>query len=366
MYWLSMLMLFLMFVPISVALVSMPYLTRENDSFGVSVSLDMYYSDTLSTMRKKYVWVSSIMYSLLLLFCLISISVITDAVQQGTFIAVYVVCMIICSTIINIIFHLKTKKYKSSFPSVPLQRTILAVDTGFRRQKLILSNKWFLIHIAIIITSVVLVLLNYNRFPERLPMEFDFNGEVTRSVYKSYRTVLGLNYMQVIMTLLFMLINWSILKSKQQINANDPQKSIQQNTIFRRRWSLFIIITGLLFVLLFSFIQLNMVFMLNIEIVEIVSISIISIILIGTLLISFTTGQGGNLIGGRITSSNMEPINNDTYWKLGVIYFNPYDPSIFIEKRLGVGWTLNFARPMSWFLLLGILALIIGSSLLVS
>jgi uncharacterized membrane protein len=306
------------------------------------------------------------MYSILLLFSLISISIITDAAQQGTFILVYVVCLVICSTIINIIFHLKMKKYKSSSPSVPLQKTILAIDTGFRRQKLIFSNKWFLIHFAIIIANITLVLLNYNRFPEILPMQFDFNGQVTRSVYKSYRTLLGLNCMQIVMTLLFMFINWSILKSKQQINANDPQKSIQQNTTFRLRWSLFIILTGLLIILLFSFIQLNMMFTLNIEILSIVSISIVSMILIGALLLSFTTGQGGSRVGGRIVPSNVETNNNDAYWKLGGIYFNPHDPSLFVEKRMGVGWTLNFARPMSWFLLLGILAVVIGTSLLVS
>ncbi|AJS61296.1 DUF1648 domain-containing protein [Paenibacillus sp. IHBB 10380] len=366
MYWLSMLMLFLMFISTSVVLISMPYLTSERDSFGVSISQDMYYSDELSTMRKKYVWISSIVYSILLLFCLVSISLITNAGQQGTLIIVYVVCLVTCSTIINVIFHLKMKKYKSAFPSVPLQKTILAIDTAFRRHKLIFSNKWFLIHFAIIIANIALVLLNYNRFPEILPMKFDFNGQVTRSVYKSYRTLLGLNCMQIVMTLLFMFINWSILKSKQQINANDPQKSIHQNTTFRRRWSLFIILTGLLIVLLFSFIQLNMMFLLNIEILFIVSISIVSMILIGSLLLSFTTGQGGSRVGGRITPSNVEPTNNDAYWKFWGIYFNPHDPSLFIEKRMGIGWTINFARPMSWFLLLGILAIVIGTALLVS
>ena len=34
-------------------------------------------------------------------------------------------------------------------------------------------------------------------------------------------------------------------------------------------------------------------------------------------------------------------------YKWGVFYYDPGDPRILVEKRLGIGWTLNFARPAS-------------------
>jgi uncharacterized membrane protein len=35
-------------------------------------------------------------------------------------------------------------------------------------------------------------------------------------------------------------------------------------------------------------------------------------------------------------------------WKWGIIYFNPKDKRIFPPKRLkGLGWTVNFANPLS-------------------
>ena len=40
----------------------------------------------------------------------------------------------------------------------------------------------------------------------------------------------------------------------------------------------------------------------------------------------------------------------DECWKWGQIYYNPADPSIWIEKRAGVGYTVNFARPTAWVL----------------
>lgn len=35
----------------------------------------------------------------------------------------------------------------------------------------------------------------------------------------------------------------------------------------------------------------------------------------------------------------------------GAIYYAPDDPDVWVEKRFGFGWTLNFARPAAWALL---------------
>lgn len=32
-------------------------------------------------------------------------------------------------------------------------------------------------------------------------------------------------------------------------------------------------------------------------------------------------------------------------------YYNADDPSVWVEKRVGVGYTVNFARPMAWVML---------------
>ncbi|MGQ9729804.1 MAG: DUF1648 domain-containing protein [Candidatus Zipacnadales bacterium] len=35
-------------------------------------------------------------------------------------------------------------------------------------------------------------------------------------------------------------------------------------------------------------------------------------------------------------------------WIGGLIYYNKQDPTLWIEKRVGMGWTLNFAHPAAW------------------
>jgi uncharacterized membrane protein len=64
-------------------------------------------------------------------------------------------------------------------------------------------------------------------------------------------------------------------------------------------------------------------------------------------------GQGGSRLAPAEKSSTTSavPVGDrtpDRYWKLGLFYFNPDDSAIVVEKRFGLGYSLNFARPTTW------------------
>jgi uncharacterized membrane protein len=63
-------------------------------------------------------------------------------------------------------------------------------------------------------------------------------------------------------------------------------------------------------------------------------------------------GQGGNRLAGpdreSITAPPAGDRRTDACWKWGMFYVNPDDPAIFIEKRFGIGYTLNFGNPWAW------------------
>jgi len=54
----------------------------------------------------------------------------------------------------------------------------------------------------------------------------------------------------------------------------------------------------------------------------------------------------------------------DACWKLGLFYFNPDDAALFVEKRIGIGYTINFARGMAWVILVLMLLLPLGLGVL--
>ena len=47
--------------------------------------------------------------------------------------------------------------------------------------------------------------------------------------------------------------------------------------------------------------------------------------------------------------------DDDRYWYGGFFYSNPDDPALFVEKRYGLGWTLNFGHPQARLVLIGLL-----------
>jgi uncharacterized membrane protein len=60
----------------------------------------------------------------------------------------------------------------------------------------------------------------------------------------------------------------------------------------------------------------------------------------------------------------VEPTPNEC-WKAGMIYYNPNDPALFVEKRAGLGYTFNFGNRWSWMLALGLVLVISTAPLLV-
>jgi Family of unknown function (DUF5808)/Protein of unknown function (DUF1648) len=87
-------------------------------------------------------------------------------------------------------------------------------------------------------------------------------------------------------------------------------------------------------------------------------------------LILASMGQGGSRLVHAAPPHPGAPVpppigdrTPDSCWKGGVFYYNPDDPALWVEKRFGIGYTLNFAYLSAWLimaaLLLGIPAILI-------
>ncbi len=52
--------------------------------------------------------------------------------------------------------------------------------------------------------------------------------------------------------------------------------------------------------------------------------------------------------GGRVEATP------NSCWKLGLFYFNPVDSALFVEKRIGIGYAVNYGNPLSWLVMIGL------------
>jgi len=57
--------------------------------------------------------------------------------------------------------------------------------------------------------------------------------------------------------------------------------------------------------------------------------------------------------------------DDDRYWYAGFFYNNPDDPAVFVPKRFGLGWTMNFGHPQAKLVLIGMLVLVLLPPLVV-
>src|SRR5699024_10344054 len=124
--------------------------------------------------------------------------------------------------------------------------------------------------------------------------------------------------------------------------------------------SLFSILMVISVSIMFIFSQVNYFFDMPDQLMTVIPLVLAGGILIAAIILSIQTGQGGSRINvGETNDGQHIDRDDDQYWKLGQFYFNKNDPALFLEKRFGVGWTLNFGRPVAWLSFLGIIALAI-------
>jgi uncharacterized membrane protein len=87
-------------------------------------------------------------------------------------------------------------------------------------------------------------------------------------------------------------------------------------------------------------------------ITPILALALVYTLVVTSLLIR--VGQGGSRLTAASTPGAAAPVGDrtaDRYWKLGLVYINRNDPAVFVEKRFGIGYTLNFGHPGTWLFL---------------
>ncbi|WP_257346833.1 DUF1648 domain-containing protein [Pseudalkalibacillus decolorationis] len=355
-------LIMLIMVPVFIALMFIPYWTRRTESFGVTIPEEIYNRLELKVMRKQYAYIIGGI-SLLVVFIFLSCIpfVGNDENTLSLLLGFILILYTGGSFLVYVKFHNKMKTLKAKESWGKQKSAQVVIDTQFRQLKLTHSNLWFILSFAISISTMVITFRLYDQIPDKIPMQYNFEGEITNWMEKSYRSVLVMPIMQVYLTLLFLFINTMIARAKQQVNAENPEQSLQQNVIFRRRWSAFIIATGTALTLLFSLVQLSFIYPINHRVLTIVPIIFGIGVTLGSIVLSFSTGQGGSRV--KVSAEGTGKVidrDDDQHWKLGQFYYNINDPSLFLEKRFGIGWTINLARPLAWMILLVIILLAVS------
>lgn len=347
------------YLPILILASAMPYLTRKTESFGVTIPEEVYGDEQIRSLRRAY-----LRNMLLAGTGILFISAIASTVNVADYIKIVLPATIISTMLVWFVFYLKAhyamKALKEESEWTAGKQEVIVVETDFRRGRNTVSFWWFIIPVLLTIITFTMGIAYYDRIPAKIPLQYDFMGNVTRWADKSYFAVVFSPVMQLIMTGLFIFINSVIQNSKQQIDAADPEKSLEQNRKFRYRWSMYIVFGSIMMALLFMVTQMSMMGLLAVgSAMMYIPLVFGGVMIAGAVVLSFTTGQGGSRVKVfKAHDGSVISRDEDKYWKLGIIYYNPDDPAVWVEKRFGIGWTINFARLSGWLMLIGVFVLI--------
>ena len=199
-----------------------------------------------------------------------------------------------------------------------------------------LSLKWNWLYVAVIASTALIGFVGYPLMPDMIPMHADFSGNVTDYEPKSFGVVGFPVFVQTFMAVCFLVCHVMILRSKQPIDPQRPVTSALAYGMFARAQTMYLLAVGVLISaaigLLFMLSALDWI---SLGQVAIVIMVLVVAILVPGVIISVVYGQSGARMIRR----------------LGIFYWNPQDPSVVLPERFGIGWTFNFARPISWLVI---------------
>ena len=234
---------------------------------------------------------------------------------------------------------------------------VIAVDVTPRSN---MPSRFLMVLLAligvVILLTVAIGAWRYSVLPSSLHFGFPGsfgNWTLATSPVNAFLPVI----FQALFTLVFAGLSWARSLSSERLDVEDPTGSrrYQQLNV--------LIIRGLLLLLALSF---DIAFLLgglsgwgmleaNYTLTDVVILAPVAgwLIVAPILLLGLRSeARVPEQSGGHLNR------DDDHFWKLGVIYVNRDDPALMVNKRFGIGRTLNFGNPVAWVIAL-ILAVII-------
>lgn len=211
---------------------------------------------------------------------------------------------------------------------------------------------WEALPLALIALTASYLAMTYAAAPAIIPTHFDAAGNPNAYSHKSIGSYFMLVWTQVFLYALITFLSVFTVHAKAQPTAADETFRLRMLRYLFGTKTLLIALMGLL---AYAVAQSALSGHADINWVIWALMGGVVLVLGGAIWLGVTTGQGGSRLSGN--GQNATDRIDDRYWKLGGIYANPNDPAIFVERRFGLGWTINVGNPRALLVLLVLLAL---------
>jgi len=348
------LLIFLIIIVFLIAIqMAVPFLVKRTTVFGVTIPDEFVRDSKLTSYKKRYsffIFIIGLMAVSLFLLWPLENSNEELRVLLGTAI---LFSLLFINTALYFYFHAKTVQHKRGMKWGEDLKQVKMTDLSVRLHDTMLPSTLFLLPIIITLGVISYTALNYNLLPEQIPIHWGVDGKPDSFTAKTYASAHSMSLVLLVMQLMFFGINKTTKRSGIKLSATRLEESRIRQLTLRKYSSWFLLITSILITMLLSFLQLQMIHpnLVNDAVLIVIPLIFIFIILIGTVIFAVKVGRAGTKIESP-SKSGISDLDEDQFWKGGIIYFNKNDPSIFVEKRFGVGWTINLANPIGYLIII--------------
>ncbi|MDR1790840.1 MAG: DUF5808 domain-containing protein [Propionibacteriaceae bacterium] len=340
-----------------------PYVTRRTELFGVSVPSDQIDAPELMRLKRIYLGVMMLLGVLLMgLTCVFGVDANWEDPQVIWFVVPLLLGYVVAAFVVYLPCHFAMKRLKAGKDwDDPSRPAVITVSTAAPAADTI-SPAWLLLFPLVIVIWLVAIWVVWPQVPDPVPTHYGLDGLPDTFVPKGVMAVLPMALVQVVLAGILAGVFCIIRRARRQTDAAKPEQSLAQDMRFRRWNSIFMVVLGVVTLAFTSTTQIiTMLGVVSNGFIFLPTVILVVFIGIAVWVMMFRIGQGGSRIRTRAAqATGAVNYDDDRFWKLGTFYFNPEDPAVFVEKRFGVGWTNNFARPLTWVLVVGLLVLVAG------
>ncbi len=342
-----------------------PRLSRPEIYFSITVPPSFRNtSDALRIFRRYHLWVS--------LHTLIAIALVLGASSLGRPVFFLFPIAIAWQTAGWLLAFLAARRDVRPFAVAP--STVREAEVAPRRAELPGGLLLQLGPFAILASTALYLRSRWEEIPSRFPVHWGLDGAPDRWSSRTPLGVYGSLLVGAIVCVLLVLLAYGILHGSRRIHVSGPRgwqeekfRRITLSILLAAEYCLTLILAGVALLPLLRGPK-------GPEAALPVFLLLPFGLMAAVLLLLIRTGQGGTRLPAPTQGPpDAEPQalpagdgTRDDYWKWGLFYVNRNDPALFVEKRFGVGYTLNFGNRWFWAILAALLLLPLVAVLLAS
>jgi uncharacterized membrane protein len=327
---------------------SLPAVTRPTLQFGVRVPRERAREPVIERERRAYYWRTAVIG-----VCCILVAVTVQDHWPPWLTRIILLPELAAGLGCFWVARRKIAAVKNAGDWFAGLRQTVVTDTTWRTDPPRFPVRWLIPALAVVAATVAVGALRYPDLPAHIVTG---SGHRVSKSAVSVLIVAGQLYFTAVYSGLMLIIH----RSRPDIEAADPAAS----TLRYRRF-LAAITRALLTMVALVDLGLLLIALPDWQVYRLSGIGralpvlpfAAGVLVLGT--VSARVGQAGSRLNGNVRGLALATgtdRDDDRFWKAGLVYVNRDDPALVVSARFGVGWMLNFGKPVAWLLTAGFVA----------